>query len=148
MAPQHVTMPDALIHLRVPASLKARWVRLSRAKGQRLTDWLIERVERPMPMTTVCIPPDLRFADLRLAFEQDGDLSFDADVIRRICGASGIDHERFAADEDALCALVAAWYRAHRARGGDPDPVAESISAEVMAEERAGQRISHHPGSA
>lgn len=77
MAPQHVTMPDALIHLRVPASLKARWVRMSRAKGQRLTDWLIERVER-----------------------------------------------------------------------GDPDPVAESISAEVMAEERAGQRISHHPGSA
>lgn len=41
-------MSDALIHLRVPASLKARWVRLSRAKGQRLTDWLIERVERSM----------------------------------------------------------------------------------------------------
>lgn len=146
MAPQHVTMPDALIHLRVPASLKARWVRLSRAKGQRLTDWLIERVERPMPMTTLCIPPDLPFADLRIAFEPEGDLSFDADVIRRICGASGIDHKRFAADEDALCALVAAWYRAHRAQGGEPDPTAEAISAEIAAEDARGQRTSLNPG--
>lgn len=38
-------MPDALIHLRVPASLKARWVRESRAAGMRLTDWIIKKVE-------------------------------------------------------------------------------------------------------
>lgn len=37
---------DALIHLRIPAALKARWVRDSRAAGQRLTDWIVERVER------------------------------------------------------------------------------------------------------
>lgn len=36
----------ASIHLTVPASLKARWVRESRAAGQRLTDWLISRIER------------------------------------------------------------------------------------------------------
>lgn len=98
-----------------------------------------------MPMTTLCIPPGLRFADLRLAFEPDGDLSFDADVIRSICGASGIDHARFAADEDALCALIAAWYRAHRAQGGEPDPTAEAISAEVAAEDASGQHASLHP---
>lgn len=37
---------EALVHLRVPAATKARWVRDSRAAGQRLTDWIIERVER------------------------------------------------------------------------------------------------------
>ena len=38
-------MIDALIHLRVPPELKARWVRESRAAGMRLTDWVIQRVE-------------------------------------------------------------------------------------------------------
>lgn len=36
---------EALIHLRVPAALKARWVRESRAAGMKLTDWVIKRVE-------------------------------------------------------------------------------------------------------
>lgn len=36
---------DALVHLRVPAALKAAWVRDSRAAGQRLTDWIIRRVQ-------------------------------------------------------------------------------------------------------
>lgn len=39
-------MSDALIHMRVPAELKARWVRESRAAGMRLTTWIVERVER------------------------------------------------------------------------------------------------------
>ncbi|MCW5320576.1 hypothetical protein D5039_05070 [Verminephrobacter aporrectodeae subsp. tuberculatae] len=37
---------DALIHLRVSATLKARWVRESRTSDMRLTTWIIERVER------------------------------------------------------------------------------------------------------
>lgn len=37
---------DVLIHLRVPAAIKARWVRESRAAGAKLTDWIIDRVER------------------------------------------------------------------------------------------------------
>lgn len=36
---------DSIIHLRVPAATKARWVRESRAAGMRLTDWIVERVE-------------------------------------------------------------------------------------------------------
>lgn len=42
---------DALIHLRVPAALKGRWVRESRAAGMRLTDWIIERLERKQEPT-------------------------------------------------------------------------------------------------
>lgn len=37
---------DALIHLRVPAAVKARWVRESRLDGKKLTDWITDRVER------------------------------------------------------------------------------------------------------
>ena len=39
---------DALIHLRVPAALKARWVRASRAAGMKLTDWIVEKTETTM----------------------------------------------------------------------------------------------------
>lgn len=48
---------DALIHLRVPAATKARWVRDSRAAGRKLTDWIVDRVEAqamnvyPIPLT-------------------------------------------------------------------------------------------------
>jgi len=50
----HLVLPvarptTATIHLTVPASLKARWVRDSRAAGKRLTDWLVERIERKEP---------------------------------------------------------------------------------------------------
>ena len=37
--------PDSLIHLRVPATTKGRWVRASRAAGMRLTDWIVDAVE-------------------------------------------------------------------------------------------------------
>lgn len=49
---------DALIHLRVPASRKARWVRESRAAGMRLTDWIIKRVEREDKNMNVYKIPD------------------------------------------------------------------------------------------
>jgi len=37
---------DSLIHLRVPANIKARWVSKSRAQGMRLTDWVVQIVEQ------------------------------------------------------------------------------------------------------
>jgi hypothetical protein len=101
-----------------------------------------------MPITTIIIPPDLSFKDLNLEYETNGDISFDAGVVLRICVASGIDANVFLADEDALCALIAAWYREHRARGGALDPVAEDIDAEVRAENASGQRFSFKAGVA
>jgi hypothetical protein len=41
-------MIDATIHLRVPAELKARWVRESRDEGARLSDWIVQKVESTM----------------------------------------------------------------------------------------------------
>ena len=44
---------ETLVHLRVSAATKARWVRQSRAAGMRLTDWIVHRVEAPtMPKIT------------------------------------------------------------------------------------------------
>ena len=145
-------MQEALIHLRVPAELKARWVRESRAAGMRLTDWIVQRVEaQPMKkITPISIPLGMTFADLRLGRDsKTGDLSFDTSVIERIEQESGLPAGFFMGQhEDALASLITTWYSAHRAAGGDADPVAEDLLAEVRAENAAGQLYSHKPGRA
>lgn len=35
----------SVVHISVPAPLKARWVKSSQARGQKLTDWIIEKLE-------------------------------------------------------------------------------------------------------
>ena len=83
-------MTDSIIHLRIPADTKARWVRESRAAGMRLTDWIVQRAE--------------------------------AQPMEKITPIS--------------------------TAGGDADPVAEDLLAEVRAEDAAGQHYSHKPGHA
>ena len=63
------TKPDSLIHLRVPAATKGRWIRASRAAGLRLTDYIVHAVEERMKqqMTRIAIPNDLKFSALQLA---------------------------------------------------------------------------------
>ena len=147
-------MSDALIHLRVPAALKARWVRDSRAAGMRLTDWIVQRVEAQTMGTpghvAIGIPSDLKFSDLKLARDpQTGDVSFDTRVIERICEASGLPADYFMVrPEDALSQLLASWYSAHIAAGGEPDPVQEDLIAETRAEDARGGGLSHQPGRA
>ncbi|HCP02789.1 MAG TPA: hypothetical protein DIT61_04615 [Pseudomonas sp.] len=143
--------PDSLIHLRVPAATKGRWIRASRAAGMRLTDWIADAVEAHMQqqMAKVAIPNDLDFSDLRLARDPCGSVSFDWAVIERICEASGLSVEVFRdASEDNVSGLIVGWYQAHRQHGGEADPVAEDLISEVLAEERAGQNTSHAPGRA
>lgn len=143
--------PDSLIHLRVPAATKGRWVRASRAAEMRLTDWIVNAVETYMhqQMKKVVIPDDLKFSDLHLARDSDGDVSFDWGVIERICEASGLPVEIFRdAPEDNVSGLIVGWYQAHCQQGGERDPVADDLIAEVAAEEKAEQIISHQPGRA
>lgn len=145
-------MTDALIHLRVPAELKARWVRESRAAGMRLTDWIVSKVEaQPMhKITPISIPKGMAFADLRLARDPaTGDVSFDTAVIELIEAESCLPAGFFMGQhEDAVASLITAWYSAHRAAGGAPDTVAEDLLTEVRAENAAGQSYSHTPGRA
>lgn len=144
-------MSDATIHLRVPAATKGRWVRASRAAGQRLGDYITSAVEAYMQqqLARVAIPDDLEFADLRLARDADGAVSFDWAVIERICLASNMPVELLReGPEDNVSSLLIGWYCAHRERGGSVDPVAEDLLAEVRAEDAAGQAFSHAPGRA
>ena len=144
-------MTESLIRLRVPAAVKGRWVRASRAAGLRLTDYITSAVEAYMQqqLTRVAIPEGLDFADLRLERDADGAVSFDWDVIERICQASQLPVELLrAGPEDNVAGLITHWYMAHRQRGGAADPVAEDLIAEVRAEDAAGQAYSHAPGRA
>ena len=144
-------MTDSLIHLRVSAATKARWVRASRAASLRLTDWIVNAVEANMQsqIAAAVIPDGMQFSDLKLARDPDGMVSFDHAVIDRICAASGLSpallHD---GPEDNLASLIVGWYNAHRARGGAPDPVAEDLIAEVRIEGERGGGISHTPGQA
>ena len=50
-------MPDdAIIHLRVPAGLKASWVRQAQREGKKLSDWITQRMEQAVH-TKVTAPP-------------------------------------------------------------------------------------------
>lgn len=100
-------------------------------------------------ITKVAIPDNLKFADLNLCRESDGSVSFDWAVIERICEASGLSVEMFRdAPEDNVSGVIVGWYQAHRQHGGEADPVADDLIAEVVAEEKAGQVVSHKPGRA
>lgn len=144
-------MSESLIHLRVPAAVKGRWVRASRAAGMRLTDYITAAVEAYMQqqMAEVVIPDDLTFSDLHLSRDPDGSVSFDWAVIERICEASGLPVEMFRdAPEDNVSQLIVGWYHAHLQQGGPRDPVQDDLIAETLAEDAAGQRFSHKPGRA
>lgn len=118
----------------------------------RLTDWITKRVEaQPMhKIAPISIPSGMTFADLRLARDPvTGDVSFDTAIIECIERESGLPTGFFMGQhEDAVAALITTWYSTHRAAGGDADPVAEDLLAEVMAEDAAGQLYSHQPGRA
>jgi len=140
---------DAIIHLRVPAATKGRWVRASRAASMRLTDYIVQAVEDHMSqqVAQISIPDDVAFFDLKLARSSDGHVSFDWALIERICVASNVPIELLRdGPEDNVSGLIVAWYMTHRQRGGAADPVAEDLLAEVRAEDAAGQKISYTPG--
>ncbi|MGQ5288502.1 hypothetical protein ACULN0_03970 [Pectobacterium actinidiae] len=102
-------------------------------------------------ITKIIIPDNLTFSDLHLARDTNGDVSFDQTVIKRICEANDLPLELYLgldAPEDNVCRLMVGWYQAHRLHGGEPDPVADDLMAETIAEEKAGQKISHQPARA
>lgn len=99
--------------------------------------------------TSIIIPHDLAFVDLRLARSATGDVSFSPDAIARICVASGLPRDLFFSRPEAdVCAVIVSWYRAHLADGGAADPVADELIGEVRAEDELGAGLSYQPGRA
>ena len=97
---------EALIHLRVPAATKARWVRESRAAGMRLTDWITSKVEKEMARQTykgldgVVIECDLSQASSLVRYSTDGGQTFRATPYQVADGRH---------DADRIAGLVDGW---------------------------------------
>ena len=90
-------MTDSLVHLRVPAATKARWVRESRAAGMRLTDWIVARIDGQKGKTMIqyTIRPTVMTVDTRAA----------ADACNRELASSGDTFDRRAVEKKlAECA--------------------------------------------
>ena len=85
----------------------------------------------------IILPDGVQFADLKLEREPvTKRLLYRAGPLHALAVANGIDQQTlFADDDDWAALLVAEWYRAHRQAGGDPDPVAEQVLAEVAAQQ-------------
>ena len=94
------------------------------------------------------IPVDISFEDLQLSRDPvTGVVAFDLEPIERVCDANDIDVDAFLTD-DNIGALLSAWYQAHRASGGAPDPVQEQLLAEVQAEDEFGLiNVQEGPGT-
>lgn len=97
-------------------------------------------------LTSLEIPDDLPFSALKLERDADGAVSFDAQVIGRICAVNGLDPS--ALTEDQVSAVIVAWYRAHLEQGGERDIVQDDLIREVAAEEARGGGFSYPPGRA
>lgn len=144
-------MPESVIHLHVPAATKGRWIRASRAAGLRLTDYIVNAVENQMnqQLVNISIPDNLDFSALKLARDADGAVSLEWPIVEKICKHNHLPIEIFSeAPEEILCRLIVVWYNSHKALGGNPDPIAEDLLAEIAAEDSAGQFVSFQPGRA
>lgn len=98
-------------------------------------------------LVTITIPATVQFADLKLARDPDGHVSFDAHIMEQVYIANGLDPVLMH-DEDNVAGLIAAWYGRHLELGGERDPVEDDLILETMAEDALGDGLSHAPGRA
>jgi len=139
------------IHVSALAPAKGRWIMASRSENMTLSDWIIKIVEKYMQKNNaqVIIPSDVKFSDLKLNRENNGDLSFNWEPLEKICEASGIPIKLIKeGPEDNASSLIVNWYIVHKKSGGDPDSVAEDLFFETLAEVSSGQTSSIAPGRA
>jgi len=84
---------------------------------------------------TLAVPSTVRWSHLHLSRLPSGEVAFDWAPIEALCAANGLDVEVFRAQhEDNVAGLLTAWYRAHRANGGDADPVMDALIVEAWAD--------------
>jgi|TARA_R110001583_G_scaffold193993_1_gene363905 hypothetical protein len=98
----------------------------------------------------VIIPDHLSFADLGLKRLETGKIEFDWDVIKQICERSEglpLDHLEEGPDDNVV-GLILGWYMVIRENGGESDPVAEQLVAELMEKEPEGDSTDDESGRA
>jgi hypothetical protein len=84
----------------------------------------------------ITIPTGVQFADLALERERGTKrLLYRPEPIAELIRANALDAQALLTSEDLVAWLIAECYFAHRAAGGEPDPVAEEVLAEVASAE-------------
>ena len=71
---------------------------------------------------------------------ETGEVSFDLDLLVRVCEKNGVDPEQIISDEDNISTLLVVWYKAHTENGGALDLVCEEIFGEVLLEDGENNR--------
>nr|DAV41262.1 MAG TPA: hypothetical protein [Caudoviricetes sp.] len=119
-----------LVVIRPARSQRERWGLLARAQGRALRYWILDTLDAEVTrrVQNVTPPADLPFAALRLGRADDGRLLYSRDAIRRLARANRLPVSFFLGDPAALERLICAWYQQHRAAGGAPDAVAETLA--------------------
>lgn len=92
-------------------------------------------------MLKIIIPDNLTFADLELNLNDEGQVSFNIQVIERICNLNGLRaYHLFESGENAVLRLIVVWYAQHLAAGGELDQIAENLMTEIKLEGEDGDR--------
>ena len=92
-----------------------------------------------METIELIIPDGVNFSDLHLSRDVvTGEIEFDTRQID-IVVLHNPSIRRVFDTEDGTASFLVAWYRAHRAAGGQADLVQEQILAEIEAEDRFGE---------
>lgn len=92
-------------------------------------------------MLKITIPDNLTFADLELNLNDEGQVSFNIQIIERICNLNGLRaHRLFESGEKAVLRLIVVWYAQHLAAGGEFDQTAENLMTEIKLEGEGGDR--------
>ena len=79
----------------------------------------------------IVIPAGMEFAELELERAQfTGRLLYKPEPLAAMFSANSIDVSQVFENEELADWLIAEWYLAHRAAGGERDPVAEEVFAE------------------
>ena len=88
-----------------------------------------------MNANVIKIPPGVDFADLQLERQlYTRRLLYRPGPLERLIAANRLAIRGTMFEEEDLAAwLIAEWYLAHRTAGGETDPVAEEVVAEVTA---------------
>ena len=96
----------------------------------------------------VVIPDHLSFSDLGLKRPETGKIEFEWDVVKQICESSeGLSLKSLEeGPEDNVVGLILGWYMVIRENGGETDPVAEQLVAEVMEKEAEGDSTDDESG--
>ena len=97
----------------------------------------------------IVIPPGVKFSDLQISLNPNGEVIFDWVPIHFICVASGLEINIFTESDDCnVMGLIDTWYRHHVAQGGKPDAAFENLREEARLANLKGQHFIHTPGHA